>query len=95
MNREALERICPDYDKIKQEGEVKGLKHNALESTSVGKPIDGFNGSGSDTHRMEVPFSNIFSSFFMSPEMCMDYLGMEQELLCDLTGVTTILQSKN
>jgi hypothetical protein len=95
MDREALEGTCPNYDKIEEGGEVKGLKHNALESTSVEGPGLAFNLPGTDTHRMEVPFSNVFFVFFMSPEMCKHRFGGEQELLCDLTGVTTILQSKN
>jgi hypothetical protein len=81
--------------KTKEKLEHTFNKVCALKSTSVGAPVVGFNSSGGDTHRMQVPFSNVFVAFFMSPEMCEHRHGNEMEFLCNLTGVPTILQARD
>jgi hypothetical protein len=88
LARKDLEETYTDYDgKVKEDG-IFTMRHSTLESTSIGNPIQLFNGKGSDTHTMEVPFSRIFATYFMSPEMCGNLASVgEHEFLCDLAGI--------
>ncbi|MDR1366419.1 MAG: hypothetical protein LBJ13_00720 [Puniceicoccales bacterium] len=86
MSTEALNAAYPGYDQ-KRDGDTFTIKHNPLESTSIGGPIDTFNGPGKDTHTTEVPFSRVLVAYFMSPEMCASFCATEHEFICDLVGI--------
>jgi hypothetical protein len=87
INRDTLNNTYPDYDGKTQ----YTIKHNPLESTSVGGPISGFNGPGFDTHKMEVPFCRVFFAYFMSAGRCQSAHGFEHEFVCDLHGISATI----
>ncbi|MDR0740770.1 MAG: hypothetical protein LBF34_03615 [Puniceicoccales bacterium] len=56
MNREGLRKSHPGYDQTKTSDTVT-IKHSITESSSIGSPVPFFNGSGTDTHEMNLPFA--------------------------------------
>jgi hypothetical protein len=69
-------------------------QHSSLESTSIGSSATMF--SNGIVQKYEVPFSNVFTAFFLSPEMCSDrnittfQAADEREFMCNLNGCREI-----